>query len=151
MVCEIDIKVLISLSSENLRFLTLNFLTCTVLCLDSIMHITVLHSNHLQQRKIYPVEHQAWRKFFLLGLCVSIPAVKIIPLSKFHFLFHCFSLFIAFILVEHHGWKSLLIKLVVYNLFNVLLNLFWKCFIEDFWTCVHQGNCSIAFFFVLFL
>jgi hypothetical protein len=38
-------------------------------------------------------------------------------------------------------------SLLVYDLFNLLLNFVSKYFIEDFWVYVHQGYWPITFFF----
>jgi hypothetical protein len=41
--------------------------------------------------------------------------------------------------------------IMVYDLFNVLLDSASKYFIEDFWVYVHQGPWPITFFFLMFL
>ena len=55
---ELDIKLLISLSSENHWFLILK---------SFVLHIAQLYLNYFQQMKTHPVEHQQGRTFYLLG------------------------------------------------------------------------------------
>jgi hypothetical protein len=56
----------------------------------------------------------------------------------------------AYIKPYLHSWNKTNL-IMVYDLFNVLLNLVWKYFTKKFYVYVHQRNWPIIFFFVVFV
>lgn len=40
---------------------------------------------------------------------------------------------------------------VMHGCLNMFLNMVCKCFVRNFYTCAHQGNWSVVFFFLFFL
>jgi hypothetical protein len=62
-------------------------------------------------------------------------------------LFAVLHLLFAYVELSLYPWSESNL-IMVYYLFNVLLNYVCKCFVEDLCVYVHQGNWSIIYFVV---